>query len=44
MTGGEERNEHLLHGFVLPDNDLPQLGEDALAAFRYSFRADGGGI
>ena len=44
MTGGEERDQHLLDGFVLSDDDLPQLGEDALPAFRDSVRADGRGI
>ena len=44
MTGGEERDQHLLDGFVLSDDDLPQLGEDALPAFRDSFRADGRGV
>ena len=44
MAAGEERDEHLLDDFVLADDDLAQLGEDALAALRDSFRADGRGI
>ncbi len=34
MTAGEERNQHLLDHFVLADDDLAQLGENARAALR----------
>ena len=33
VAAGEQRDEHLLDDFVLPDDDLAELGENALAAF-----------
>ena len=42
VAAGEERDQHLLDDLVLADDDLAQLGENALAARRDFFRADGG--
>jgi hypothetical protein len=41
MAAGEERDEDLFDDLVLTDNDLAQLGEDALPAFRNFLSADG---
>ena len=35
---GEERHEDLVDDLVLPDDHLPDLGEDALASIRDTFR------
>ena len=39
VAAGEERDQHLLDDLVLPDDDLAQLGEDALAPFGDPLRA-----
>ena len=36
VAAGEQRDQHLLDDFVLADDDLAELGENALAAFRDS--------
>ena len=41
VAAGEERDQHLLDDLVLADDDLAQLGENALAALGDSFGADG---
>ena len=41
VAAGEQRNQHLIDDLVLPDDDLAQLGENALAARRDFFSADG---
>ena len=40
VPAGEERDQHLLDDLVLADDDLAELGEDALAAFRDAFSAE----
>ena len=42
MAAGEQRDQHLLDDFVLADDDLAELGENALAALGDFFSADGG--
>ena len=37
MTAGEERHQHLVDDRVLPDDDLPDLAEDSIAAVRDAF-------
>ena len=34
VTARKERDQHLLDDFILPDDDLSQLGEDARSAVR----------
>ena len=41
VAAGEQRDQHLLDDLVLPDDDLAELGENALAARRDSLGADG---
>jgi hypothetical protein len=42
VPAGEERDQHLFDDVILPDDDLAQLGENPLAAFRDFLRADTG--
>ena len=42
VAAGEQRDQHLLDDLVLADDDLAQLGENALAARRDFLGADGG--
>ena len=42
VAAGEQRDQDLLDDLVLADDDLAQLGENPLAAFRDLLRADRG--
>ena len=44
VAAREERDEHLFDDLVLTDDDLAELGENALAALRDFFSADGGHV
>jgi hypothetical protein len=43
MAAREQRDQDLLDDLVLPDDDLPQLRENPLPAFRNLLCADRGG-
>ena len=44
VAAGEQRDEHLVDDIVLPDDDLSQLGENAIAARGNFFGAQGDSV
>ena len=44
VAAGEQRDEHLIDDIVLPDDDLSELGENAIAARGNFFGAQGDSV